>query len=246
MSARHPVLASLAEYRTAIAELPLTTRGTAHPAGAIVVVAGEGSWWDAAHRAVAAGAAAIVVARPAAAPPAGASFDAPVILERPRLRPDVVEDAFAFGSEPRALSALCRWGADATVVHDTIGWLRVLADGPLRAAAAARGLGLLERVDAGGPAIGLTVLRGPTMPDAFRIDALAECRLEVDAGAVEVRVTGADERGSHLAPRRLEGSARIALRRAIRVIDDGDAPDDVELLRHDIELARLFRATSGT
>ena len=63
--------------------------------GAVVVVPGSGDWWQAMLAARAGGAAAVVIADPQALPPEALAphpwpDGVPVIVERPRLRPDVV------------------------------------------------------------------------------------------------------------------------------------------------------------
>jgi hypothetical protein len=242
MTDPRPVIAALAEYRNAIAELPLTVREADDSAEAIVVVSGEGLWWNAARTAFEAGAAAIVVAHPRSVPAGDGVLDRmPVIIDRPRLRADVVADALAFGSEPRAISALVRSGREHdSILGDTIGWLRRLADGPLRVATTSgrdTGVALVERADGAGPVIALTLVRGPSMPDEFRIDALGEQRLEVEATRFGVRVAAADEHGTRLAARRFEEPPRLALRRALEALETGDDPHDLAELRHDLDVA---------
>ena len=108
------VHSGLGTYRVAAAELPASARIADSPDRAIVVVSGDGSWWDAAIRALDEGAAGVVVARPASAPGGalssarGGSEPRPLVIERPLLRADVACAAIAAGlPAPTALVVEC-------------------------------------------------------------------------------------------------------------------------------------------
>lgn len=240
------VCAALPDYRAAVAELPVSAALLESPRGSVVVVPGAGVWWDRALAAQAAGAAAIVIADPQDAPREArealrALADIPVIVERPRLRPDLVADAIRrrAGSPASIIAVECSAPALelSAVVRDGFGWARIFAGGPLgllagSATAQAR-VALLElRQRQGGPAVTVAgnVEAGHGSGGLVRILALGEVRSEVsvDQPAGLARLETSTEEGGLVAPRRFEASARLALRRAFEACSTGEAVADVE------------------
>ena len=137
---RVSVFTDLPGYRAAVASLPVSTVAADAAAGAVVVLSGETGWWDGVLAAQADGAAAVVVAAPRAAPSEEIrdlldSAVIPVLLERPRLRPDVVQqlvDALAVTS-PGVVTVECSAVASevAAVVRDALGWASAIGRGRL-------------------------------------------------------------------------------------------------------------------
>ncbi|WP_457965479.1 hypothetical protein M1E17_03415 [Arthrobacter sp. D1-29] len=244
------VLAALPAYLAAIAELPLSAGLTDEVSGAVAVVPGSGDWWQAMLAARAGGAAAVVLADPAVLPrDAVVSHwwpdDIPVIVERPRLRPDVVADAVAArrGSSARIITVECAApaaGLDA-VIRDGFGWARSIARGPLSlktGIATSHGrMALLDFDSLGsGPIPATLVVTAAGGFDAgglLKMLVLGEVRTEltVDQAAGLTRLETSTEEGALRTPERYESSARLALRRAIQARSEGiQVPDLGELL----------------
>ncbi len=260
-----PVYAKLPAYSAAVAELPLSALLTDDRNGAVVVVPGSGEWWSAMLDARAHGAAAVVLADPGVLPwGADEAFrwpgDIPVIVERPRLRPDVVADALKArrGSQPRlvtvegAAPAAARGG----VILDGFGWARSLAGGPLTlrgsiATAQARIalLGSGDPAETSGPGgrpvaatLAFSSLGGLQSGGLLQVLALGEVRTEVtvDQPAGLSRVETCTEDGACRAPERYESSARLALRRTIEACLAGKPVTDLDELAQDMALARAL------
>nr|WP_314840907.1 hypothetical protein [uncultured Microbacterium sp.] len=238
-------------YREAIAGLPLQARRV-EGGGALVIVDGAPGWPQRSLAAVDRGARALVIADPVAADDDAAaalevvSRGTPVVLDRPRLRADMVMDA----APPAAVRHVT---ADASaiasefgrLVGDAIGWLRVLAGGELRLRAAAtvpHGLmALFEEMSSGrSAALTASALIG-SGGARLRAHAIGEASVEIevdDATAVRsVEVRTLD--GLLRRPRRHEAAGRVALRRAIDAMTDGVVPGDLRGFRHDSALAAL-------
>jgi hypothetical protein len=251
------VFAELPTYSAAVAGLPLSAAITDHRRGAVVVVPGSGDWWIAMLEAMAAGAAAVVLTDPAvlqrgvveAVPWPG---DIPVIVDRPRLRPDVVADALLArrGSPPRLVTVECAAPAAALdgVILDGFGWARSLTGAPLAlhaSIATVQGrIALLESRDSGDGSVPATVMATPVggvhPGGLLQVLALGEVRTEVtlDQAARLARVETFTEEGALRAPERFASSERLALRRAIDAcLSDGPTADLDELLQ-DMALAR--------
>lgn len=242
------VQAPAGRYRTALAELPLSTRRVQRPGGAIVVVPGDVGWVDAALTGAAAGALAVIVARPALAPAAdirrlhdGAGV--PVIVERTLLRPDSAGDAAAGRSAEGGWSAPRLLVADGSapralipvVARDAVGWLRLLVGDDLDLVAADGGLALLQT--SGAIAASLSIVEtARTGSGSFRVRALGEVLTEVEVHADRTRVRTSTARGRMTAPPRFESSARLAVRRALAAVDSGEPADDLRALAADTAL----------
>ena len=91
------VATRLPSYRAAIAELSRSATLVEEARGAVAVVPGVGDWWQGLLSARDQGAAAVVLAEPEMLPrelfdggsgPGTWPADIPVVVERPRLRPD--------------------------------------------------------------------------------------------------------------------------------------------------------------
>lgn len=253
------VHATLPRYRTATAELPLSTRTVEAATGAIVVVDGSRGWPERCRRALQAGAVALVVADPTTVDDASlAALDqatgrTPILLDRPRLRPDLVADAVSETSvsEKNGQHPARHVTADAVapaselpdVLRDAIGWLRLLAGGDLELRAAASSphgmLALLEEpVSTRAASVTASVLIGS---GGARLRALAvgESRVEVelDAASDVATVEIATGDGVLRRPRRRESSERQALHRALAALAAQTPPTDLRDFRHDAALA---------
>ncbi len=233
------------EYAAAIAELPLAARRVTDVAGSVVVIDGRVGWGERLRRAADDGAAAVVLVEPASVEHgefrAAGEPGIPVIVDRARLRPDVVADATDAASPPRSVQVECAAGEAelAVVLRDAVGWARLLAGGvlALRQSRLTPRAALLqfERTDAAG--VPATVLLGRRDSAASWMRALA-----LDATRTEVSiqhrvgspiVVRASREGQTQSPLRYESTARLALRRAIAALDGGHLPSDLAELHHD-------------
>ena len=252
------VQAPTGRYRTALAELPLSTRRVDEPGGAIVVVPGDVGWVGAALDAAAAGARAIVVARPALVPAADVrrlheGAEVPVIIDRALLRPDSARDAavgrstvggaagarllVAAGSAPRELIPL--------VARDAVGWLRLLAGDDLDLVAVGGELALLET--RGGIAATLSVVAtSRSGSGSIRARVLGEMLTEIEVDSDRTRVRTSTARGALSAPARFESTARLAVRRALAAVDSSEPLDDLRALAADTELVERIQAGAAS
>ena len=257
MTSRIPVLTTLAGYRVAVAGLPIQAQPARDATGAIVVIDGAASWWDAAALAIRDGASAVLVAEPNEVPidavgDLAANAPVPILVHRSRLRADLVERAVEqrAGVAPRVVVAECRASADGLepVVRDAIGWVRVFADARLvvaSASAAAGGAGALLRSRADGIVVG-SMLVTVTRPDGavLRVQALGETttEVEIDEPVGRSELSTSTERGRWVAPGRFESGERMALRRAISAVEGTGLSQDLVDLLHDGEsAARILR-----
>lgn len=241
------------DYRAAVEGLPLAAELVDRPSGAVVVIDGRGDWWRAAAAAAADGASALLIAEPVVARPEAVAELAegvamPVIVNRARLRHDLVRAAIErrHGMQPRVLVAECTAAATVlpTMVRDSVGWLRELAGGPLRTVSAAvgstGGTALVRTIDTG--------LAGTLVITAARLDAggvlrvqgLGEIRteLELDISMRSATLATSTAEGRLVDPALFETPERASLRRAIDVVTGRDTTRDLDDLRHDVELAR--------
>ena len=266
MSAVDPgygVFTALPSYVAAVAELPLSAALTEDLGGAVVVVPGSGDWWQGMLAARAGGALAVVIADPCVLPPEARESDPwlggiPVIVDRPRLRPDVVADAVRarWSSPARIVTVECSAPAAAldAAICDGLGWARSLVQGPLTLrSSTATAHSRIALLDSGGSAGGSipTTLASTTAAAGLRADgllqvlALGEVRTEVtvDQLAGLMRLETSTEDGTLRAPERYESSSRLALRRALEACASGEPVADLEELLEDMVLTRkLFRA----
>lgn len=249
------VFTALPSFGAAVAELPLSAALTEDIGGAVVVVPGSGDWWQGMLAARAAGASAVVIADPAVLPREALESDPwpgdiPVIVERPRLRPDVVADAARArrGSPARMLTLECAAPAadlDA-VIRDGFGWARFLGQGPLTLrssiATAHSRIALLDSEDSAGGSVpitlGATSVGGLHSGSLLQVLALGEVRTEVtvDQPAGLMRLETSTEDGTLRAPDRYESSARLGLRRALEACASGEAVADLGHLLEDMAL----------
>lgn len=255
MSPADGVFTALPSYVAAAAELPRSAALTNDVRGAVAIVPGSGDWWQGILAARAGGAAAVVIADPGMLPREATESppwpaDIPVIVERPRLRPDVVADAVrARGGEPaRIVTVECAApaaGLDA-VIRDGLGWARSLVQGSLTlqsGTAAAQGrIALLDSAGPAGGSIPTTlagIAAGGLHPGGMlQLLALGEVRTEVtvDQPAGLTRLETSTEDGTLRAPERYESSARLALRRALAACSSGRSVTDLDELLEDVAL----------
>ena len=254
------VFTDLPSYVAAVAELPASAERADGARGSVVVVPGIGNWWEGLLAARKEGAAAVVVADPAVLPrevfDGGWPGGIPVIIERSRLRPDVVADALRAreGKATAVVTVECAASAGVLreVVCDGLGWARVLAGGPLAlsgATATAHGrMALLHGPGLGGDRVTVPVSLLATAADGFhdggllQVLGLGEVRTEVlvDQPAVLTRVETAGSRGTLRTPERYESSARVALRRALEACSLGEPLLDLQELLEDMALTRAL------
>ncbi|MHC6591492.1 hypothetical protein [Arthrobacter sp. C152] len=263
------VFTQLPRYMAAVAGLTASTVQAGSARGAVAVVPGAGDWWQALVDARAQGAAAVVLARPemlprgsfdAGARPGAWPADIPVVVDRPRLRPDVVSDALRAGqgSRARIITVECAATAAALdgVVRDGLGWIRSLVRGPavFRAGTSTgpNRMALLESPSPNGGSTSATllgtVLDGPDAGANLKVLALAEVRTEVvvDLAAGPIRVETSTADGTLDSPLRYESSARLALRRAVEAAASGEAVPDFGELLQDMLLAREVADSAET
>ncbi|GAA1981470.1 hypothetical protein [Microbacterium pumilum] len=258
MSEYVPVVTASYAYRVAVAELPLRTRLSDDPAGAVVVVDGGSEWCDKVSDSLAAGARAIIVARPSTASAdelaalVARAGDRAIVLERPFLRPDAVTDAVtarrAADAQARArlVAADCAAASNdfAAALRDSIGWLRGLSGGALVLRTGGNGVGLFDSREADGvPAVLTAVRAGGT--SRLRIRALGEAVSEVDVSIARALVTTSTAGGRSTAPERFETPQRLALRRAIDAMTADAQIEDVAEFAADSTLAAAVIAPRG-
>lgn len=261
-SQRVHVATDLPAHRAAAAQLPMTTLSGAPLR--VAVIPGVARWWQDLLDARNSGAAAAVVVDPLNVAPEAmdalaASVGIPVIVERPRLRPDVALDALASrsGGPATLISVECAAAASCleAVVRDGIGWARILGGGPAAApglkAAAVTAQGRMAMLDTGGPeatvpATVLATIQPGRRPGALlKVLALGTTRTEitVDQPAGITRLETATAAGTLASPERYEASARLALRRAVEACNGGADVTDLQELLLDGRCARDILGT---
>lgn len=253
------VVTALPAYTAAVAELPVSAVLTEDLRGAVAVVPGTGDWWQGLLAARAGGASAVVLVDPAVLPRGTVESerwpgDIPVIVERPRLRPDVVADATQArgGSPARIITVECAAPAAGVgaLIRDGFGWMRSLAGGSLalqsnRATAHGR-IALLNSDECTGGAVpaslSATAIGGPDSGGLLQVLALGEVRTEVtvDQPAGLTKVESFTGEGAFRAPVRYESSARLAVRRVIDACLSHRPVTDLEELLQDIALTRAL------
>lgn len=236
-----PVVAQ-GSYAVALAELPLRTHSASTITGSIVVVSGGTGWASRLRRAVDEGAAAVILAEPRGVEiVALGSLTVPVVVDRPRLRFDIVTDARP-GSTPRAVQVEC--GAPAAelseTLRDAVGWARALAGGALEVrAVSATSRATLLALDHGTVAVSVLVGRRDSPAAWMRALALDSERIEVTlqhpVGSPLVARAGVG--GTVLSPLRFESHERLALRRALDALETETLPADLQELEHDCRTA---------
>ncbi|MFK0006368.1 hypothetical protein ACIQTZ_04885 [Paenarthrobacter sp. NPDC090520] len=257
MSPVFPVVASHARYRAALAELPRSTWHAETANGAVVVIPGEGAWWEELLEAQAAGASAVVVSHPQSIPAAAQAglVGIPVVVERPHLRADAAAEAVRRRQETPATVVTVECAAPSgdldPVLRDGVRWAEVLAGGPLHAVSGAipaeGGMALLEAgpltvADPVPVTVLAAVLGTKARTPLLRVTALAKVRtvVEWDGLGSGLSIRTGTEGGSMRAPNHYEGSARLALRRAMEAASKGAVlPDLGELLADQLVVAGL-------
>ncbi|HKU03996.1 MAG TPA: hypothetical protein VJQ80_14415 [Arthrobacter sp.] len=251
------VFTRLPSYLGAAAGLSTTAIPAGEPGGAVVVVPGSGDWWQGMLAARDQGAAAVIIADPQVLPrdyPDAGSWrgDIPVVVDRPRLRPDIVAGAVQArrGHRARAITVECAAPAAEleAVAGDGFGWVRSLGEGALalRAAGGAThgGIALMD-VRSGGASLSATLAGtalggGRGAGGLLQVLALGEVRTEVvvDQPAGSVRVETSTVDGILTAADQYESTARLALRRALDSCRSGLPTAELEDLLTDLALAR--------
>lgn len=226
-----------AAYRAAVAELAPRVR-LGGGVEAVRVIDGRGPWWQKLDRA-----AGFVVDEPDPVPPEVhallGALDAPVVVVRRRVRPDIVSDAGSEPVEPRHV-VVDAWGGRtdaAALLRDAVGWARVLAGSPLSVVArvdAAAATTIALRAPGG---VGASVTRtvGGGVGGALAATALGVRRVEVrvDSASPLCEVVFDDEDGRRTTPVRRESPERLALRRILDAMHSGAAPTDLADLAAD-------------
>lgn len=248
-------------YAVALAGMPLHAHEAREPRGAVAVVGGRDG--RAGVDALEAGAVGLVItdAQWLSAADARAIVSAagsvPVIVDRPLLRPDMLEQAVAGrrGAPALMVTAEVRTpDADAEgALRDVLGWARGLAGDSFEVVTAGgtrtRFGALLESTSGRLPLV-LTVTkatrdaRSPELHVTVLGETRSEVRLDPRAGVADVRTVDGD--GDLVAPTRHEGRERVALRRCLEALRGGVRPDDLPEFAGDAETsARLTASVTG-
>ncbi|BDZ44447.1 hypothetical protein [Naasia aerilata] len=180
-----------------------------------------------------------------------------VVLERRRLRRDLVDDALAARADrgaapPRMLVAECLAGAEqlAAVLRDALGWSRELG-GALTQDQSSADDEAVSALLAAGPDRIPVLLRATVAPDArsfVRVRALGEVTTEIVVEELGSRcsVSTTDAAGREEAPRRFESVERFTVRRALAALAGEDLHDDVADLVADAALVdHILSGRSG-
>lgn len=239
-------------YAIAATELPATAAGL--DVAALAVVHGPGWTRDAAS----ASSSVVIAAGGAEAAPAElrnllAAGGPPVIVERPRLRRDVVEDALVAraGAPLRMVVAECAAGPGdvRATVRDAVGWSRELV-GPLALSTAhadARAASALLLTRAASVPVILRATVARLERPFLRVTAVGEVTTEVviDELGGRTSVLTLSREGRREPPTRWETVERLTLRRALAALD-GAAVHDLVDLTHDTELAEQVLAGTAS
>ena len=258
MSPARPVVAAGSlHYRAAVAELPASARLSDHASDGVVVVPGDGPWWTSLVEAQAEGALSMVVSNPKRVPLAALEAlealsgfleepgSVPVMVERPRLRSDVVVNALDARAGSPASMVTVEGAASAgemeATLRDGLRWAAVLAGGPLSYCGGGDGIFLLEAAGASGPVpvtVGVRQLTGDARDPLLRVMAVGEVRTEVECGraGASIRLKTTTGHGTTLAPLRYETSARLALRRALDACSSDERLTELDHLLEDHRL----------
>jgi hypothetical protein len=254
-----PVYDTAGAYRAAVAELPRTAHHAGDPRGAVVVVAGNGSWADAVRAAAASGASCVIVAEPEALHPGDVrslaeEISIPVVVERIGLREDDVRSVRDVMVDvdglvrPRVVTVECEAPAESLdrIVADAVGWLRVCAGTsvePRRGwASDTAGVALLEFGEPGTVVTLTWTTGGPSGVGWIRMQTLGERRIEVVIDGARAVVAYETAAGRTVLPPALESSSRLVLRRAAHAVSRGEAHHELSELAEDTELALRLMA----
>ncbi|SIT67383.1 hypothetical protein [Microbacterium sp. RU33B] len=248
------ILTRQPDFLAAVAELPLAARVADGPRGAVVVLTGE-RVVEKAQRAQDDGAAALVVSDAAALRTVDlealhAGVRIPLVIARPRVRPDIANALGAASAAVRAVVVEASATADERIgtTRDAVAWARLIAGGDLRWVAGEAGptgsLALFERA-----AVPVTVLISVsrTGSSVIRAHTLGHERVEVtiDDGALVQRVERTSADGTTIAPQRFETLHRLTLRRALAAAEGQAQPTDLVDEVHDARYADVL-ATAGS
>ncbi|WP_157525094.1 hypothetical protein [Microbacterium yannicii] len=239
---RAPVWTQATSHMGVLGRLAGTLEQVPGPSGAICVLDGDEDWTERALELAGEGAVALVVADPAAV--SGERIHAlqragtPVVLDRPRLPPDLPALGNAASRMHIFVADVVSVAADGlAATRDAVGWVRLLAgeglgvDGAAHTAVATIATG---RTASGAPvSLSITQAADGVRP-AFEILAIGPERTEVriDDATLErrIRVVGGD--GTREPRPHWETGLRLALRRAVASLS-GAPPTDLADLHHD-------------
>lgn len=228
-------------YRVALAELTASAVSVPSIGEADVVVAPQG---------VADSAGRTVLVSPERGSPVEPPPGVTVVVERPWLRADVVEDvAAARGWFPRIEIDVAAPAADLpAVLADAMGWVRILAgaEAETRAGSATR-VGGIADARAGESVVTLLLRRRESGSAVLRIAGIGPRRVEIriDDGRRRATVRIVDDEGARTLPARWEDAARLALRRAVETVRSGEGSDEYDDWRRDSAVAaRMLRLIS--
>jgi hypothetical protein len=243
---RAPVWVPSPAHAGVLGELAGTVEGVSRPSGAICVVDGDDGWAERAVELTREGAVALVIADPA--PVWVTQIDGllstgtPVVLDRPRLPPDLLAGpstasrAHVFLAEAVSLPA-----ERLAVAQDALGWVRLLAGVELRidrTAHTALATIAMARTMSGVPvSLSITQAADGARP-AMNVLAVGPERTEVriDDATLERRIRVADADGVREPRPRWETGLRLAVRRAVASLS-GEPVTELDDLRHDAAAA---------
>lgn len=233
-------------FHAAVAELPVSSHLSDEVRGSVVGLDGAPGWIPRVLEAAARGAVAAVVAHPASTPVEDLRdlrerVGIPVVVDRPRVRPDLVaaaEAAIAAGRPAHLISVdgIAPTPRAATALRAVAGWMRVAGGGAPRLLAQDAGIALLES-PAGIP-ITAGVILAAAGPVRVRVRVIGPERTTILATSLGVEVSRETEHGKTILPALHESTTRVALRRAIHTVRTGATPSDLDDLVADAELAQ--------
>ncbi|MBD3943563.1 hypothetical protein IF188_17875 [Microbacterium sp. NEAU-LLC] len=251
----------LVAYQAAAGQLAATTLLAPGTADAVCVVGGAGAWCERGRALLTRGARAIVVDDPAPAGrdeiaglrEAAALRGVPVVLDRPRLRPDVAADAANARGDVALLSgdAFAAPNEQQGVARDLCGWLRVLGGGPVRIehAAAGRAAVIVAGRSPAGVAVAasLTITATTSARGTLEVVAIGASRVgvHVDEASGTATIETESAAGRLSLPPRFERRQRVALRRALDALEADEAPVDLRDLESDACVSGAFAAAAS-
>lgn len=246
MTSSMPVRVLSSLFHAAVAELPTSTHATDEVRGSVVGLEGGVGWTARVLEVAARGAVAVVVAHPVSTPSADLRalrerVGIPIVMDRPRLRPDLVsaaETAIAAGRPAHLISVdgIAPTQRAATALRAVAGWMRVAGGGAPRLLSQDAGIALLES-PAGIP-ITAGVILAAAGPVRVRVRVIGPERTTILATSLGVEVSRETEHGQTILPALHESTTRVALRRAIDAVRTGGTPSDLDDLVADADLAQ--------
>lgn len=220
-------------YRIALAELTASAVSVPSVDEADVVIA---------SRAVLGGPEQVVLVSTGAGSPVDPSSGAKVVVERPWLRPDVVQDVTAArGWFPRIEIDVAAPAATLpAVLADAVGWVRVLAGAePEPRAGAATRVGGIADARAGESVVTLQLRRRESGSAVLRVAGIGPRRVEIriDDERRRATVRVVDDEGARTLPERWEDAARLTLSRAVDMVRTGERSGECDQWERDSAIA---------